>query len=89
VVNLLTPGLNLELSGSKVIILSLGPELKGSRARDKQKGREGRSRREDREIEGGKEEEGGCREGRSRGRMIDRRDIHTHACQTSHTGKDQ
>ena len=86
-VNLLTPGLNLELSGSKVIILSLGPELKGSRARDKQKGREGRSRREDREIEGGKEGGGGSREGRSRGRRTDERDIQTHAGQTSQTDK--
>lgn len=68
-VNLLTPGLNLQLSGSKAIILTLAPKAKVLHARDKQKRRKGKGRREERGVEGGKEEDGGYREGRRRGRM--------------------
>lgn len=58
-VNLLTPGLNLELSGSKAIILTLTPEAKVSHARNKQKKRE--------KEEAGEERNG--RRGKRRGRM--------------------
>lgn len=61
-VNLLTPGLNLEFSGSKAIILTLTPEAKVSHARNKQK----------KEKEKAGEERNG-RRGKGRGRMEGKR----------------
>lgn len=53
-VNLLTPGLNLELSGSKDIILTLTPEAKVSHARNKQKKRQKEEAGEERNGRRGK-----------------------------------
>lgn len=62
-VNLLTPGLNLEFSGSKAIILTLTPEAKVSHARNKQKKKE--------KEKAGEERNG--RRGKGRGRMEGKR----------------
>lgn len=61
-VNLLTPGLNLEFSGSKAIILTLTPEAKVSHARNKQKKGEGKSRRGEEWKKGKREGEDGREE---------------------------
>lgn len=58
-VNLLTPGLNLEFSGSKAIILTLTPEAKVSHARNKQKKKRRRKKQEWRGMEEGEKGGGG------------------------------
>lgn len=65
-VNLLTPGLNLEFSGSKAIILTLTPEAKVSHARNKQKKRR-RKKQERRGMEEGEKGGGGWKGREDRG----------------------